>query len=208
MLSNLVLLDFDGVVLRNHKITELIQNNSTLYLSTKLNVSYSKSKQIQKKYLSIYGHTAMLESVTHNTSVYKCFQDYNDFVFNKTNMDVYLNMIAMSDIELMKNIIDIKQNSYDDYVLFSNAHLDWVSNVLNYAEIDMYQMFDGFYTNDNNCLKPYNSAYMPFDQSEKISFVDDNIINLKPVENKYGWNIFHYSNQHTVNDLLNYLENI
>lgn len=187
-ISKVVLLDFDGVVFRNKKIKQVMYRNSTKYLAKSLCVKYDEAHYLQDVHLSTFGHTSKIESYIIQKPIEQCIMDYNQYVF-KDKIDDLLSTITTDDVFHINNLLELKSENDLKYVLFSNAHLDWINIVCNNCDISRDDLFDDLYTSDNNPLKPNIEAYQIFDKiyPENKLFLDDNLSNLLPITNKKNW---------------------
>lgn len=187
-------LDFDGVLLKNDHVYKLMNTKSTKFLANELNIPINKAKMLQQKYLHKLGHTSLILSNINKTPQHLCLKKYNDYVFNDTSMYEMLYHINNHDINYIHEFHDLKVHENYEYILFSNAHLEWIDAVLSCANLSTDDMFDHCFTSDNNYFKPNHESYDTisnrFDNNDFI-FIDDNLNNLKQI--KHAWNTYHFT---------------
>lgn len=193
-------LDFDGVILKNNYIYEYMFDKSTKYLKDTLKISYKLAHNYQKQYLKKLGHTANIATKINKKCLKINMDKYNEYVFNDKEMMKMMSMITIDDIVYMCDFMEEKENNNHEYILFTNGTIRWVDYVLATGGIKTDNFFEDTYSLDNNALKPNISAYENIEQNhDNFIYIDDNIENLKPIENR--WNVYNYKRSDTPNIL-------
>jgi methionine salvage enolase-phosphatase E1 len=188
MLKHVVLVDFDGVILRNKKPQEYIQKNIHMYMRKVTNISCEKTLQLYNKELySSYGHT-LLGLREHGYDV--TLRDFNSFVYDK-GIDAFE---LTNDERQEFNTFTSKMNDMGVNVqVFSNAHHRWLSNFIkNSNTLDIRKNVDGYFDTSyfNKLLKPnmyvYDIVNNMYPKHKKI-FLDDKLINFRYTISQKDW---------------------
>jgi FMN phosphatase YigB (HAD superfamily) len=171
-----LLLDFDGVVLRNPKIAEYQYRKSAAFLQKYTNLSYNRCLEINNKYYPQYGHTVIFinKIFTKKTTL----EEYNDFVFNTNAIKKLDNLIDFDTYEHANKFKDLI--SLNNTYIFTNAHINWIE-YFSY-KLDLFIPYSKIiYPTDISMLKPFPQVYENLDQKidNNIVFVDDSIKNLE-----------------------------
>lgn len=184
MSKNLILFDFDGVLLKNKKINEYVVNKSIEYVEKRVNCSKSRAKCINDNIYHKLGHTAKLFG-NHKKAV----QDYNDFVFNEHTLNEVKKLLNEEDEKHFFNVIQMKKDF--TYGIFTNTSSLWYTTILEHYNIS--NSFDSNYLfdSDNGLIKPNAVLYdsinqiVPYDFD--IHFLDDNQLNIVPASSYDRW---------------------
>lgn len=195
-----ILLDFDGVIFRNKAFSRLVEKKSIEFVQKYWNVPPSQSNFLNKILYRKYGHTANGIAKTTNNNLENIIMDYNDYVFRKDvpyyqlegllNKDDYIRFNTLSKY-MQKNMDGSK------YGLFTNAPLEWCEKVSLMLGYDLSYIIDynRVFTSDEGLLKPnmdaYNNVMHVTSSEDKVHFIDDNIINIKPVLTIDNWEGYH-----------------
>lgn len=207
---NNILLDFDGVVLRNNNINKIIEEKSIDFVQNQLNLSHSKSYNINKRLYKQYGHTACGIAKIKNKNIKNMVLDYNNFIFENISFNDISSYLTEFDRDRIEYLVNNKKYKLG---LFTNTPISWCENILSCLGIDVNMLFnsDNIFTSDLGYLKPESEAYNNVEKNlscdEIIHFIDDSSINLIPIKNKKNW-IPYLSNSDEIDDLINILENI
>jgi FMN phosphatase YigB (HAD superfamily) len=92
--------------------------------------------------------------------------------------------------------------------LFTNAPKEWCENILMFANMDMYDVFDEemCFSSNDGLIKPKKEIYdfveTKLDDVDVIHFIDDNKMNFKEIITNQKWSTHwlqntRYSNLHT-----------
>lgn len=186
--KKVVLLDFDGVIYKNHFAHRIIAERSSRFCGKYLNKcsDYGIDK-IHTHLYKTYGHTVIgLQKMGFDVTV----QEYNDYVFSK------LNLYGMdNEFDNKKEFLDMLTNCNNNGVgvyIFSNAPSKWVVPLLEKMDIHMDEgsIIEPIY------LKPTEEMYDQMDERFKgnqIYFVDDNMVNFKNLYDRDNWVKIHFS---------------
>ena len=203
-MSDIVLLDFDGVLINNPIISKYITEKSAHFVRRKYKLrSRCEAINLNKFIYKNYGHSALSYNREDDTSN---ILEYNDFVFKSINYSLINNCMTLQDKCDIRNMKVYGKK----FGLFTNAPLSWCLNICALADVDMYDFIDEKYcfTSNAGLLKPKLEAYENVEANvlpeyEKIRFVDDNLINLEPIASNPLWISYHmnylkYKNIHSM----------
>lgn len=179
-MSSSILLDFDGVLIKNKNLGKLIEQKSIEFIKHKYSKSLHECTLVNTHFYKTYGHTALgLDTSNYKQNIL----DYNQFVFSKLDYNELANMITDSDKELLSRM---KEYSYS-FGLFTNAPLSWCENICHIAGTDIEHFIDDtkLFTSDNGLIKPKDEFYTHVENKLKkdktIHFIDDSLINLNGI---------------------------
>jgi hypothetical protein len=177
-----LLLDVDGVLIRDNLLTKHIEYNINQYIRAKLPAAKDPGL-IRSVLYQRYGHTGrgLNRSFGLDTS------DFNEKIYDKslmTHLAEYLNGSQFQDDS--EEIYKLIQQDGWNITLFSNAPECWTLPVA--LAID-----SRINVASNKHLKPEAQAYAQFDRKEKYVFVDDSITNLLTPSYLPNWKCIHYS---------------
>lgn len=206
-----ILLDFDGIILRNDKIGKIIEQKSINFVHERLNSSYSKSKYINKYLYKTYGHTANGVAVYTSEKQEDVILDYNNFVFNNIDYKHISSYLTKNDKQRVDMLSHQTKVCNHKYGLFTNAPLTWCENLFYHLELDLYEIIDNnkVFTSDEGTLKPSKLVYENIENNldDTIHFIDDSYINLLPVKDNNNWKTYLINSDATL-DLINRIEKI
>lgn len=200
MSQNLILFDFDGVLLNNKKINDYVVDKSVEYVEKRVNCSKSRAKIINNKVYHKLGHTAKLFG-NHKKAV----QDYNDFVFNETTLKDVKKLLNENDEKHFNDVIRMKKDF--SYGIFTNTSSIWYTTILDHYNI--YNSFDSNYCfdSDNGLIKPNPISYDSINQcvpsNLNIHFLDDNKLNILPACSYDRWSNYLISDNLSLYWILN-----
>lgn len=168
-----LLLDIDGVIIRDKLLLDHVRYNVVKYVSTKLPSIESPSKLNTRLY-NKYGHTAKGLRIEYGIDT----SDFDDHVYNKHVLE-HLYDFLKSD-EFLNDARTL--HTFKNKSLFSNAPLKWTTPVSEILKCDT-----GVYS------KPDIHTYLRFPETEHYIFVDDKIGNLVPISVLSNWTPIHFS---------------
>lgn len=182
--SNL-LLDFDGVVIRNERIAAIIKDKSESFIAKKYNLTKSQSARVNRVFYKTHGHTAIgVDPENYKQHVL----EYNDYVFSELDYSRLRAYITPTDVRSLRNVVSLKRR----YGLFTNAPISWCENMCVLAHVDLYDFIDPSrcFTSDEGLIKPKKDVYDHVEEStleNLIYFIDDSAINLEAVRDRDRW---------------------
>jgi phosphoserine phosphatase len=175
-----LVLDVDGVLVRDPLLLEHVRYNAVQYVRAKL-PDAKQPDRVNRILYKQYGHTAIgLEKAFRINA-----SDFNSFVYNKkltTHLWEYLTSTEyQQDARVISEILD---NGWD-VTLFSNSPLEWTVPVLQATDRRLKIHTTGF-------LKPDVRAYTGLSARTRHLFVDDKRDNLRPVVGFRNWTPVHF----------------
>ncbi len=177
-----VLLDIDGVILRDRLLLEHVRHNVVEYVREKL--PHSKTPELTNRLIyKVYGHTGV--------GLQKAFKidtrDFNKKVYNDGMLRHLYNVMNTPQFKEDSKIIKELSEDYK-VTFFSNAPLEWSIPVRDAISNRISIAYDGN-------MKPDMQAYSNFPNDVKHIFVDDNVGNLNPTLYLKGWTPIHFSEE-------------
>lgn len=172
-MQKLLLLDFDGVVLRSPRSMKLVSNRAARYVKSHVTQLSNKESSIVNKYLyKTFGHTVTgLNKMGYNAAT---MEDYNSFVYK--NID-YRTLADEADIFGTYSLLAECDRNGIDVAIFTNSPRCWHENILSRMplpyEVDAINMC-GLLKPDQRVYKDIEKRY-PY---HKIFFVDDSFVNF------------------------------
>lgn len=214
MSSRLLLLDFDGVILKRHKLFDQIKARCYQYVDTYIGVrNPQKIKEVNDQLYSSYGHTVLgLQKLGYDASI----KEFNHYVYDFLDYSK-LKKIDYTDVQQLGDVIDYCDRRNVDLCITSNAPDTWVYNVLKAMSTDFTHL-KTLSSITSQHLKPTNEYFETvnnkFESCQHLYCVDDKLVNLLPIasnprytpimvsnyaqHNKYLWIT---SNMSMINDL-------
>ena len=182
-----LLLDVDGVILRDRLLLSHVKHNATRYVKKKLPGCEDPAATNRVLYMA-HGHTA--------TGLRKSFgmdvSDYNDEVYDKSLMmhlaDVLEGDQFVRDAELVHGL----SAKGWEVTLFSNAPHKWVEPVALAIGDNIKVRCPGPDMN-TALMKPSERFYKDFDTCLGYYYVDDSLKNLGAVRKMANWRAIHFT---------------
>ena len=184
-----LLLDFDGVLLRNHPIYHTVSARCQSFAQRYVPVRNPiKTAQINKEMYECYGHTVLgLRAIGYKVSV----NEFNHHVYNNIDFKSLgtVRETHKKDIRQVKEMLQRVKNDGDNVMirLMSNAPDNWCETVLDMMGLDQIEKVQ------TPCyLKPEQSCYeyveRQYPDERSFILVDDKMINFKGVMQRPTWN--------------------
>lgn len=187
-----LLLDFDGVIMRNNGVMKKVEEASTHYCMRYMkNVSFDYAREFNRLNYAKYGHTVvMLKEVF---GVEATLDEYNDIVFGEIlNYKEIKGMLTNEDMkhaELISKVISDTRGKGGICSIFTNGCSKWI------FEMNKLIGMEADFTNDlYSCdilprIKPDNKAYRYVEKELRKKnavgpyyFIDDSKKNLRYCE--------------------------
>ena len=171
-----LILDVDGVLVRDRLLMEHVKSNVVNYVRTKLPTAPEPAR-INRLLYARYGHTATGLSQAFGFDV----SDFNEKVYDKRLIDHLWSILSGTEFQEEASVIHEIAKSGWDVTLFSNSPLVWTLPVRSAISDQVKISLDGqFY-------KPDIRAYMSFDNRKTHLFVDDKEMNLRSTKYIKNW---------------------
>lgn len=188
-----ILLDVDGVLIRDVQILNKVKNNVVKYVAKNAKIDKYVAIKLNNRLYKNHGHTEiglMKENYKNYDIKEFCKNVYNDDVLN----DLY-NIKITEEINNIVNTLEFLKLQGISVSLFSNAPEIWCDVLIKSYHIK--DLITDIYACDNinycGKLKPEKTIYDFIEkklinaETHRLMFIDDTIINLQPVLKKYHW---------------------
>jgi FMN phosphatase YigB (HAD superfamily) len=164
-----LLLDIDGVLVRDRLLLEHVKDNCVKYVTAKLPESKSP-RDVNKILYMTHGHTAR--------GLSKAFQvdasDFNEKVYDKRLLDHLAEVLYSTDFQLeAKEIHELTKKDWK-VTLFTNSPIEWAGRVARAISDEVFVVCG---TTDGP-LKPEADMYTQFPKHLTHIYVDDSLKNL------------------------------
>ena len=176
-----LLLDIDGVLIRDHVLLDHVKHNIIKYVNRKLPGTPPSAKLNSLLYRA-YGHTA--KGLQREFGIDT--RDFDAYVYNQKVINHLYDFLDSSE-EFREDVKLLRQ--YDGQIeLFSNAPLNWSEPVREAIGCDIVTKKPSVYS------KPDIESYLAVDNGgDQITFVDDKMCNLMPALFFPNWTPVHFS---------------
>jgi hypothetical protein len=177
-----LVLDIDGVLLRDKLLAEHVKYNVVQYVRTKI-PKCKDPERINRFLYRTYGHTAKGLEHAYNIDA----SDFNKKVYNSRLMSHLWEILSGTEFQKEASIIHDISNKGWKVSLFSNSPLEWSTPVARAIN-------DRIDTKiDDHFLKPDVRSYMQFNPRDRHLFVDDKTVNLRTASTLGNWIPIHFS---------------
>ena len=182
-----LLLDIDGVLVRDRLLLEHVKDNCVKYVAAKLPEAKSP-RDVNKLLYLTHGHTAR--------GLQKAFQidasDFNEKVYDKRLLDHLAEVIYGTEFQLeAKEIHELTKKDWK-VTLFTNSPIEWAGPVARAISDDIHIMCSG--SDATKCpLKPEADMYTQFQKHLTHIFVDDSLQNLTTARHLPNWHPIHFN---------------
>ena len=177
MTKPLLILDVDGVVIRDPLLMAHMQHNVTEFVRKKLPQSKQPHKAAHVLYKK-YGHTALGLGVS--------VKEFEDEVFDHSLIS-HLHTVLDSDT-FQRDLVYLRPLCKEyDVRLFSNSPLIWTLPIASEfrAPVKIHK--------NHQFVKPDPRAYDMFPKTIPKYFVDDSLLNLRTADGLPLWKCIHFS---------------
>jgi len=177
-----LLLDIDGVLIRDRLLLEHVKDNCVKYVAHKFPECKNPRETNRFLYLA-HGHTArglrdVFKLDTH---------DFNDKVYDKSLLD-HLAEVIYSDKfqEEAKQIHELTSSGWN-VTLFTNSPIEWAGPVARAISDQVYVKCP------SDHYKPEAGFYTDFSKAQTHLFVDDSLKNLGTARYLANWHPIHFT---------------
>lgn len=221
-----LLLDVDGVVLRNAATSNMVKHRVIEYVRYKTAAPLTKAAAINKRAYTIYGHTLLGLRALY-PSMSPTLADFNDYVYTDDLVEAASKTCtyetgAFDEANQIRFLMSYCKGLGVPVYLYSNAPKKWLEMVCDMYDLDMNA--DNMLASDNEkvfqgdeVLKPQLRSYARVQKhlldihgkDIRFLFVDDSIDNVE-VPHKKGsrWDCFHLTaDKSLVNDVIPWIVN-
>lgn len=181
-MSKTLLLDVDGVLIRDTSLFSHLNDNVEKYVRAK--VPQSKNPRALNAMLyKKYGHTSIGLKKVFGIDA----SDFDQCVYNRQLIDHLWYVLSGNEFQGEAELIhEIASRGDWKVSLFSNAPLAWTMPVSQ-------AISDHIGISDHEYLKPQGLAYAGFSPYDMYMYVDDKVENLRPVKDLVNWRPVHFS---------------
>ena len=206
-MSRVLLIDFDGVILRNNRCMRYQCDQSAKFVQKVTGMSLKASEALNSQCYPRYGHTVtMLNKLFNNVTT---LEEYNDFVFEPKKMsevlDGSLDLQTRQHFTSFEPLIDKCDRADISTAIFTNASLSWVEYCAHKISPPLLKRTQVVYPRNTAEMKPYRRAYdnieMLFPDKEEYWFVDDSKANLVEPSRRDNWIPFYYTQDSKIQDM-------
>lgn len=188
-----LLLDYDGVVLRNKCLTNYQYRRSAKFVQKHTHMSTSVCEEMNRRYYPKYGHTVSMLNEMFGKAV--SLEEYDEFLFAKERL-VRLDSLVDNDTrrhaKSFQRVFDICRDNGMSWHIFTNAHINWVlffSEIIGMNDITENKVI--WPQSNMNLLKPSKEAYDRVEwilqSSYPYVFADDSKVNIDAIMERDGW---------------------
>lgn len=182
MAAKSLILDIDGVLIRDPLLLEHVRYNVVQYVRAKL-PDAKQPDRVNRLLYNQYGHTAR--------GLQRAFRidtrDFNEKVYTPRLTDHLWEVLSGTEFQREAEIVhEISQKGWD-VTLFSNAPLSWSMPVMHAIGHNITIRHDHLH------FKPEKEAYAGFSKTHKHLFVDDSVMNLHGANSLQNWVPVYYS---------------
>jgi FMN phosphatase YigB (HAD superfamily) len=177
-----LLLDVDGVLIRDKLLLSHVKENCVNYVASKLPESKNPRETNRHLHLS-HGHTARGLNMVFKIDT----SDFNEKVYDKRLMDHLAEVIYGSEFqEEAKEIHELTQNGWK-VTLFTNSPVKWAGKVAHAISDEVFVVCPGTH------MKPEVPMYTQFPQHHTHIYVDDSLKNLGTARWLPNWHSVYFN---------------
>ena len=182
-----LVLDIDGVLIRDRRLLDHVRHNCVRYVAKKL-PECKDPAYTNKILLATAGHTArgLQNSFGIDTS------DFNKEVYDVALRSRLWEVLSGTQFQAeAKQLHELTQNGWR-VTLFTNAPIEWAGEVAHAISDEVYVVCPGSNVIDSP-LKPEGRAYTDFAKHHAHIFVDDSLTNLTTARWLPNWQPVHFN---------------
>ena len=185
-----LLLDYDGVILKNPKLTKYQFNKSAMFVQKHIHLPIQQCEHFNKKYYPKYGHTVTMLNEMFMKPV--TLEEYNDYVFNKHDLNKLSPLVCSETKKHARsfiNLIDYCEQTNKQWYIFTNAHLNWVMHFSSICDLPVTED-KVIWPRNLSLLKPNKESYDNIEKmfpNDNYMFIDDSEVNLDIPRSRSKW---------------------
>lgn len=205
VMARKLLLDFDGVVLKNQRLKQYQLDRSASFVRKTTNIKLASCKDLNAKYYPRYGHTVTMLRKMFNKKV--TLEEYNEYLYSPTKLRWLKRFIDKDTFEHGHGFNDVFRFCNDNHIgcyIFTNVHIDWVVYFSELMGLSIEQK-NVIWPSHLELLKPrpaiYDTIQEVFEPSSRFYFVDDSETNLV-IPRQMGWKTLAFNERSSVDDII------
>lgn len=187
-----VLIDFDGVVLKNARAGQYIKNRICSYIERSTGISDKRLiESFNRELYTSHGHTLIgLHKHGFNVNL----RDFNKYVYGDRKAYHELELLP-DELSSWNTFLSTMKDNGENVRLFSNSGIEWMTHFIGYDNKLM--EFHDWLDNKYKCHPVYNATLKPernvYDlvmykyPRNKFYFIDDKIANFAYVNKDSRW---------------------
>ena len=184
-----LLLDIDGVIVRDKLLLEHVKDNCASYVRSKLPECKDPREANRVLYLG-YGHTA--RGLTYGFGIDT--KDFNEKVYDRRLMDHLAEVIYGKEFQQeAKELHKLTENDWK-LTLFTNAPIEWAGPIARAIGDEVCVACSNADVTQGP-LKPEASAYAQFPKHHTHIYVDDSLKNLGTARFLPNWKPIYFSDE-------------
>ena len=182
-----LLLDIDGVLIRDKLLLEHVKDNCVRYVAAKM-PECKDPRETNRVLMLGHGHTAR--------GLSSCFQidtrDFNEKVYDRNLMNHLADVIYGTDFQLeAKELHELTEKDWK-VTLFTNSPIEWAVPIGRAISDNVYIDCSGHNVNTTS-LKPEIMRYLQFPSHMTHLFVDDSLKNLGTARSLSNWHPMYFN---------------
>ena len=184
-----LLLDVDGVLVRDKLLMNHLNENCVKYVQSKMPDS-KNAREINRLMYMTSGHTA--RGLHNNFGIDT--SDFNEKVYDKKLIEHLSEVLSTFEFQQEAKYIHEWTKDYWKVTLFTNAPAVWAGTVARAISDEIY-IRAGPENAMSGHLKPDEAAYSDFPKTYTNIFVDDSLKNLATARRMPNWHPVHFSQE-------------
>ena len=202
-----LLLDYDGVMLKNTNLSKYQLVRSAKFVQKHTHLTIGTCQHLNKKFYPTYGHTVTMLNKMFNKKV--TIEEYDDYVFNKksiSRLDPLVDGDTKKHMKSFENLFEVCDKTNIVWNIFTNAHINWVMHFSEVMGMDTISHNNVIWPESKlELLKPNPKAYdrveALFPEATSFIFVDDSPVNLNDLIHREKWIPILMTEKTTVNHI-------
>ena len=213
MTSSKLLLDFDGVVLRNTKLHRYQLNRSARFVQKHTGMSLERCKKVNAEFYPKDGHTVTMinKRFVVDESDRVTLEEYNDYVFGKQHLRWLKHLVddkTHAHAKDFNRVFEFCEKNNMQWYVFTNAHIEWVLYFSHLCNLPI-TMDKVIWPPTLQYLKPSRFAYDYVEcrfPAGTFWFADDSQTNLQIPMQRERWVPMYFTKNHTADSLLDVIK--
>lgn len=187
-----MLLDFDGVVFTNRRVSEHVVDRSVEWVSKTMDISRKEALRLNRVTYKSQGHSSLVPNSHMDSGL---LRSYNDFVFNDHFLEEIIpKCVDERDVSHTTNLVEIANSRGLRYALCTNAPRRYCERVLTlqgFVFTDVFREDLVFSSDITDSVKPRETFYEfvndHLKEESSIHFLDDSIMNVVAANGYQNW---------------------